>query len=95
MNTQKFDATDVSINPDAIRKAPTTATFLYPNLRSTGPPKNDNSIPKPWFRVMMSVPCDAERPVSAKASWNTSPKPAISGRTTTWKITKKTIDKAV
>lgn len=68
MNIQKLLAIEVRISPDVINKAPTTATFLYPKRRRTGPPKNDSSIPKPWFSIMTRVPCVADKPVSSNAS---------------------------
>lgn len=77
-----FD-TAVKISPLDMSKAPTAATFLYPNLRNTGPPKKEISIPKLWLSIMIRVPWVAERPVSSKASWKIKPNPAIRGRTTT------------
>lgn len=83
MNSQKLDDKAVKMRPELINKAPATATFRYPNRRKTGPPKNDRSMPSPWFRIITRDPCDAVRPVSSKASWKTNPKADMRGSTTT------------
>lgn len=64
MNIQNVLANEVSMSPINRRIAPTLATFLYPYRASTGPPKNDKSMPIPWFNVRTNVPWEAVTLVS-------------------------------